>query len=392
MNIDKTKSLIEHFCIREDLSTYDPYDIWKTKLGLKVKKFYNRNKYIALIPAGILTISDLLFNRLLRFFYQKQEFPITRAQAAQVLLNLNKNYPDKKYIRFAKKHIDWLLQNYCTGYAGLCWGLGFTWPAEKNTIYSANTPFTTHTPYVLEAIHEYIRQTGDNSYVEYIRSIYNYYEKDVAVMYETESALGISYGPMKDRLITNAVSYTMFAYAIFYQYIAEERENIRSKIEKLYLFICENQMKDGEWIYEPFNKESFIDCFHSCFVIKNIFKTNQLYPLSACTEVMENGYKYIRDNFYSEQTGLVHRFSKKNKPSVVKYDLYDNAEFLSISIFMEDRNKLQKLNRDISKNFTSRGNIYSMIDILGVRRNKNTLRWAVVPYLFAMSKCISTNN
>lgn len=388
----ETKTLIEHFCLREDLSTYDPYDVWKTKVGLKVKNLYNRNKYIALMPAGMLTISDLIFNRMLRFFYQKQEFPISRAQAALVLLNLNKTFPDAKYILFAKKHIDWLLQNYSTGYAGLCWGLGFTWPAGKDVIYSANTPFTTHTPYALEALHEYIKQTGDNSYIAHIRSIYNYYEKDVAVMYETETAIGVSYGPMKDRLITNAVSYTMFAYAIFYQYMEEERENIKTKIKKLYAFICENQMKDGEWIYEPFNKGSFIDCFHSCFVIKNLYKTNQLYPLSASTEVMEKGYKYIRDNFYEEQVGLVHRFSKKNKPSVVKYDLYDNAEFWNVSILMDDRNILQKLNRDIPEKFTHRGNIYSMIDILGIQRNKNTLRWAVIPYLFAMSKSININN
>ncbi|MCU1335694.1 MAG: hypothetical protein JWO19_1275, partial [Bryobacterales bacterium] len=36
------KALIEHFCDRDDLSSYDPYDIWNTALGLSVKKLYNR--------------------------------------------------------------------------------------------------------------------------------------------------------------------------------------------------------------------------------------------------------------------------------------------------------------------------------------------------------------
>ena len=390
--IDKEKiKLIEYYCLKNDLKSFDPYDIWKTKIGLKVKKLYNWSKYIALIPAGILTILDFIFNNLLRFYYQKQEFPITRAQAALILINLNKNFPNDKYIRFAKNHIDWLLLNHSLGYSGLCWGIGFEWPAGKKIIYTSNTPFTTHTPYALEAIHEYIKQTGDSSYIEHIRSIYNYFEKDVEVMYETEKALGISYGPMKDRLITNAVSYTMFSYAIFYQYINEEREKIRNKIEKLFSFICDNQMKNGEWIYEPFNKESFIDCFHSCFVVKNIYKTNLIYPLSNCTKVMENAYEYIRNNFYDDYVGLVRRFSKKNKPSIVKFDLYDNAEFWNLSIMMNDKKMIENLNKNISKKFIRKKYIYSIIDILGVLRYRNTLRWAVIPFLFAMSKSINLN-
>jgi hypothetical protein len=41
------KALIELFCAQEDLATYDPYDVWKTPLGFRVKDLYNRRTMTA---------------------------------------------------------------------------------------------------------------------------------------------------------------------------------------------------------------------------------------------------------------------------------------------------------------------------------------------------------
>jgi hypothetical protein len=87
---------IEKYLLRDDLSTYDPYDIWKTNFGIKAKQLYYKNKYLGIVPAGILTIYDLYINNSLRVGYKKQEYPIVRAQAALALINLYK----KKKKRF----------------------------------------------------------------------------------------------------------------------------------------------------------------------------------------------------------------------------------------------------------------------------------------------------
>ena len=36
--------LVERFCAREDLTTYDPYDIWKTPAGFAAKELIRWNK------------------------------------------------------------------------------------------------------------------------------------------------------------------------------------------------------------------------------------------------------------------------------------------------------------------------------------------------------------
>lgn len=384
----KTSSILQNIktvCLTNDLACHDPYDIWMTQTGIYVKSLFNRNKYLGLLPAAGLTLWDHFINNRARLGYKKREYPTVRAMAALSLLNLYKIEKKDEYLRFAKLHINWLIENSCQGYAGHCWGLGFKWAAGEGLDYNENTPFSTHTPYVLEAIHNYIKTTGDTSYITYIESIFNYYENDIKVLFEDENCLATSYGPSKDRLVTNAVSYTMYAYAIFLDYFSDYKPVISKKIEKLYNFIKSKQRDDGSWLYSPDDENSFIDCFHSCFVLKNIFKTNEIIPLEQAQNTMALGYDYIKGNFYDPKYGLFKRFSLSNKPSIIKYDLYDNAEFLHLAVLLGDHDFAQKLAASINEKFCTGDSIYSVIDNFNFRKNKNTLRWAKMPYLYAIS-------
>jgi hypothetical protein len=52
---------------------------------------------------------------------------------------------------------------------------------------------------------------------------------------------------------------------------------------------------------------------------------------------------------------------------------------------MDDTKRVKDLTTAINYYFIEGKNIYSVIDYLGVKRNKNMLRWAVMPYLYALS-------
>ena len=58
--------LIERICARDDLTTDDPYDIWKTSPGFLVKDLFNRHRYIGLLPAAVLTLVDTFINNTAR--------------------------------------------------------------------------------------------------------------------------------------------------------------------------------------------------------------------------------------------------------------------------------------------------------------------------------------
>ncbi len=380
------KKLIEKYCLEENLSTYDPFDIWKTKTGQVVRKIYYYNKWLGLFPAGILTFFDFYLNNNLRLFYKKQEYPVVRAFAAMILLNLYEKEKKDIYLDYARRHLNWLTQNYSKGFSGYAWGINFDLRVSKEVFYPSGTPFITNTPYVLESFVSFIKKERNNRYIEILKSIYDFIEKDLKVMHETESELALSYAPQKDRVVMNASSYAMFSYALLLDFFPEKKDYITGKITKLYNFIKNNQNKDGSWYYHPIQEDSFIDCFHSSLVVKNLIKTGKRVELENIDDVIQSGYKYIVKAFYDSSTGLYKRFSVKNKPNIVKYDLYDNAEVLNLFYLLGEKAKAEKLNNIIIKYFFNNEDIFSVIDFFGLKKNKNTLRWAVMPYLYTLSQ------
>jgi hypothetical protein len=57
---------------------------------------------------------------------------------------------------------------------------------------------------------------------------------------------------------------------------------------------------------------------------------------------------------------------------------------------MSDKDLVRMLSSSIQRSFCDGQDIYSQIDFLGMRRNKNMLRWAVMPYLYALSQIESS--
>lgn len=96
------------YYISKDLDSNDPYDIWKTWFGLEIKNIFNRNRLVGAGSALILSLFDIYINNELRISYKKQEYPIVRALAAQILLNQYQQNSDKTYLSRAECHLDWL--------------------------------------------------------------------------------------------------------------------------------------------------------------------------------------------------------------------------------------------------------------------------------------------
>jgi hypothetical protein len=384
-NLELPQDEIRRYCARDDLSTFDPYDIWKTPVGYQIKDFYNRHRFLGLLPAAALTVFDLFINDRPRWFYRRQEYPIVRAWAALALLNIFERTSEPGVLDSARIHLDWLSEHSCQGYSGPCWGLGFEYAVSADFIYDANMPLTTMTPYPLEAFVRYSELTGDDRYLMVIRGIYKFFDTDVEIMEETDEYLVTSYAAMRDRRVINAVSYVMYSYSLMLRFLdAAEKRVAEEKIGKLYAYVVSKQGDDGSWAYSP-DGRSFIDCFHSCIVLKNIIKTDALIALPGCRDVVERGYTYLKANFLVRKMGLVKRFSVKNKLSLMRFDLYDNAEMLNLSILMGDVDLMRLLDRGIATAFVSGSDIYSQIDCFGIRHNRNTLRWAVMPYLYVQT-------
>jgi hypothetical protein len=377
--------LIERYCARDDLTTFDPYDIWKTPVGLAVKDLFNRHRVIGALPAALLTLFDTYVNNETRWFYRPQEYPIVRAWAALALLNLHERQASPWMLVQARGHLEWLRQHASQGYSGPCWGIGFRQPISKGLVYEAELPLATMTPYPLEAFVRYHQATGDEAVVPVIRGIYEFFDRDIPVMEETAEYLVTAYSARRDRRVVNAVSYVLFALALLLPYLSPaQQDRTRARIGKLYRYLELSQRPDGSWLYSP-DGPPFIDCFHSCIVLKNLIRAGRLVALPGAREVIGKGYDYVLRSFRVPGTGLFGRFSLANKPSLVRFDLYDNAEVMNLATLMDDKVLASSLADAIGQAFHRGADIYSQVDRFGVRHNRNTLRWAVMPYLFALS-------
>ena len=378
--------LVRRFCIRPTLMTYDPYDIWKTWIGVRAKRLFNHRRSIGLLPAAALTVLDTFLNNRRRLFYTPQEYPVVRALAALSLLNLYCRTPEADLLDVIVPHLNWLVAHTCSGYSGPCWGLDFEYPVSRTVEYDSNTPLSTMTPYALEAFVRYAALAGDPRFNNVIRGIFRFLECDLCVMDESDEYLATSYASRRDRIVVNAVSYTMYSYALLLPYLAvEERSAAEAKIHKLYAFVRYAQRPDGSWFYSP-EGNSFIDCFHSCIILKNIAKTAALVKLGNWERIVSKGYSYLLEHMLDRKLFLFRRFAISNKPSVIRFDLYDNAEMLNLGILLDDRSLIERLLMSIQQHFVVGRDIYSQIDIFGFRRNRNTLRWAVMPLMYAVSQ------
>ena len=309
-----------------------------------------------------------------------------RATAALCLLNRYVRGGERKLLEYAGRHLDWLVANSCRGYSGCCWGLSFTFGTGPRLVYDAATPLSTMTPYALEALVRYAAVTGKERIPFVIEGIFNFFDRDIRVLAEDGDSLATSYGPFADRIVINALSYTMYSLTLALPYLSlRPKAPIEKKIGKLYRYIQRAQRPDGSWFYSPQGR-SFIDCFHSCIVLKNLFKTNQARLLPGSDDVIAKGYAYVKSAFFDEKRSLFRRFSLTNKPGIVRFDLYDNAEVLNLAVLLGDWDLAGKILQSLRTHFCQGTDIYSQIDLTGTLRNRNTLRWAVMPFLHAASQ------
>lgn len=377
--------LVERYCARNDLATYDPYDIWKTAAGFAVKDLFNRHRLLGLAPAAALTLFDTYINNEVRCFYKPQEYAIVRAWAALSLLNFHGRKGSPNLLPLVRGHLDWLRENSCRGYSGPCWGLGFRQAIAPGLVYGADMPLSTMTPYPLEAFVRYHQASGDDAVLPVILGIHDFFDRDIQVMEETDDYLVTSYAAMRDRRVVNAVSYAMYSLALLLPYVGPAaEEQTRTRIRKLYRYLEVSQRPGGSWLYSP-DGPPFIDCFHSCIVLKNLVRADALAGLPGARALIARGYDYLLAAFRAPGTGLFRRFALENKPSLVRFDLYDNAEVMNLAILMGDKVLAAAIADAIERRFRRGSNIYSQIDCFGLRHNRNTLRWAVMPYLHALS-------
>jgi hypothetical protein len=360
----------------DSIKTYDPYDLWALDLGVNVRRNYYEGKKTGKLRAITLGLLDWLFplasRRLLNC--PRKLHPITAALLCLTEIKNGKNSGIPEFEEYWIGTFSELAAKQGDPY--WAWGLGFPW-MSKNGLYGPDIPFVTHTPYVMEALSNFRNPRA----VEMLDGTWKFLD-NLIVMSDGDSELALSYAPIHEpRIVVNANSYAAYAYALHAARGYAQQQSLDRSF-KLANWILNNQNEDGLWWYYADNLPgNFIDCFHTCFVIKNLVKASSLIPelQDMCRPAIDRGRNAIRSSFIDAKSGLCRRFVVRDFKDPFVWDLYDQAEYLGLLIDFGHLDDASEFLGRIGNAFVAKGLICARIDMFGRKWGTDFLRWGIAP-------------
>ena len=437
------QSMNKHFSLNKDIQdtimkfvawlekagyeSYDLYDIWGTRYGLWARRLYYAKNPLGLVLTAPVILMEMICPSLRALFVKKERFATADAQLALGFLNLhkvqNKGHPttffsknDKESSKIKERqgyngkkqqNLDYLESNYwldkakelakdligysIPGFSGYCWGYPFEWQHSQGRI-SKNIPLITATPYCFEAFLGLFDATGEDRYLDIARSIANFVLKDLKDTPAGGDSMAGSYHPNDNGMVVNAS-----AYRAFVLFEASKRFGFETYADKAWgnlKFILQSQSEDGSWLYSMNSPtETFIDHFHTCFVLKNLYKINLVLNDNEVGQAIKNGYEYYRRELF-DQNGLPKSFSIKPRMQINQLEMYNIAEAISLGVLLRDQipgafNLANNLTYLLCNYYQHRrGYFITRTYIGGLKHKVPFLRWPQAQLFYALTNIL----
>ncbi len=313
--------------------SYDPYDIWGTGYGLTARRLYYEKHPLGVPMVAPLLLMEILCPSLRRLFAKRSRFATADAQLLLAYINLYESTEDEDFSAKARRLGSELLDYSISGYHGYCWGYPFIW--QNHAVrWPANLPYITCTPYCYEAYAKLYDITLEDQFAEAAQSISEFISKDIRDSKTSANAAAASYSPIDSGKVINASAYR--ALVLFDAGRRFNRAEYVQKAERNLNFILQNQREDGSWLYAVDTPaEAFIDHFHTCFVLKNLVKINQLLRRPDISESIQKGYNYYARELFDER-GLPKSFAIKPRTGLIRFEMYDFAEAITLGTLLRD--------------------------------------------------------
>lgn len=374
--------------------SYDPYDLWGTRYGLFARKTYYKRPLLGIPLVAPVLLGEILCPGLRRAFVHKTRFATADAQLALAHLNLYRVTGQPDYLARATTLCEDLLEISVPGYRGHCWGYPFDWQ-NSGARWRKDTPFITSTPYCFEAFLALYDATGDEQWLEISRSVATFVSEDLNDTPIAEHATASSYSPIDKGTVVNASAYR--AYVLLE---ADSRFDLPAYAEqgrKNLNFVLFSQHANGSWPYAwtPDGKGSFIDHFHTCFVLKNLCKSNRHVNRGDVKEAIRKGCAWYRENLYYPDDSP-RPYAMKPRTQIVRHELYDFAEAITLGVLLhhdwpEGYLTAQRLATRVGRDLqTSKGFFVTRVYRGGMKHQHPFLRWPQAQLFYALTNLLAS--
>jgi hypothetical protein len=285
-----------------------------------------------------------------------------------------------------------LLASSIPGYRGHCWGYPFDW-RQNLGLWKKNTPFITTTPYCFELFAKLFDVTGEKAYLDIARSIADFVHQDLLDTPTSETAAASGYAPQDHSLVINASAYR--AMVLFDAARRFGKPEYSQAAARNLNFVLENQRPDGAWLYSLDEGERFIDHFHTCFVLKNLWKIKRHVPDTRIEEAIQRGYAYYRRELF-DLDGLPKPFAVKPRIQFTQINMYDVAESISLGVMLRDEVSgaleiAQRLTGRLCRDWQlPQGYFVTFTYVGGLRHTLPYLRWPQAPLFYALTNFLQS--
>lgn len=324
--------------------SYDFQTFYASNLGSAAKALYYRKPLVGTVGVAPIIFCEAFVPSARRLFWKPQRFPIADAHYAMGFALLASSLPRDQYYKKAVHFLDVLRSTRCLGYQHYCWGYPFNWETVNGTI-EQGTPLITTVPYVYEAFKQVWEVDKKDEWHQIMKSIAQHALEDYLDIQTSAHASTCTYtpDPKKSVSVVNANAYRAFLLTSAGVDFSDDR--FWKVAERNLNFVIEAQNSDGSWYYARDGKRSFIDHFHTCFVLKALVKIEVMTGHKGCTEAIERGVRYYVENLFDEG-GLPKPFSRPPRLIVYRRELYDYAECINLAVLL--RGRFQKLDERLS--------------------------------------------
>jgi hypothetical protein len=268
-----------------------------------------------------------------RLFHHPTRFPIADAHYAMGFAFLYEATGDFSHLQNAVHFSAELKKSSCRQFKEYCWGYPFDW-VTRNGMIPSQTPLITTTPYVYEAFLHLFELYPRGDWRLILESIGRHAAIDIKDFRTSETASSCSYTPFDEGGVINAAAYRAFLLTSASKILSNE--DYWKIAERNLDFVLANQNPDGSWFYAVDGIRSFVDHYHTCFVMKALAKIYALTAHDGCLKALSKGVIYYVDNLFDDE-GLPKPFAKAPRLTVYKRELYDCAECINLCLLLRRR-------------------------------------------------------
>ena len=199
--------------------------------------------------------------------------------------------------RQAREMLAALLEMRIEGYSGAAWGYNFDWQS-RNFLAPREMPTIVATAFAARALVEGAQDLQDfQDLHDAVRSVSAFIRKDLPRTVENKNEVCFSYAPHSNTRVFNASLLAAEVLASVGKLTGDTE--LLELAERATRYVVNNQRADGSWFYGADPKQSWIDNFHTAYILFSLQRIIDSTSFGAEFQTaLERGYEFWKNSFF----------------------------------------------------------------------------------------------